>query len=343
MNISLLTSLIEQHLAGRAADFGMRGGAIRANYVLNWGGFVNHSFTITGGDTRYHLKLSSDAGDQRALSRWWGLQDLLVPRCHAPRIVDWVAIPDTPYAGPLFEHVEGRNPDFAAEPALLRAVLDVVDALHRDTALAERVAAAMADPATAGDGGPPVTCLDTFVSTFIERFDADLEIIRADRPPFVSAAAVEWMAAETRRLEVLARAADAFAAPAAGVIHGDLWANNILVRPDGAWVLLDWDDLAFGDPALDLAILLWPLAKGEGEGANWRRWLAGGPHDLGAAFAARMDLYMRAQLLDEVIDLLADWIEARVAPAGLVEGVRREKERGHGEAWESYRVRYGGA
>ena len=37
---------------------------------MNWGGFVNHSFTITAGPAKYHLKLSDERDAIEGLRRW---------------------------------------------------------------------------------------------------------------------------------------------------------------------------------------------------------------------------------------------------------------------------------
>jgi hypothetical protein len=53
-----------------------------------------------------------------------------------------------------------------------------------------------------------------------------------------------------------------------------------------------------------------------------------------------MDLYLRARLLDWVIDVLADYIEAEVAPEQR-DRVQTEKKRQHLQALALYQSRYG--
>jgi Ser/Thr protein kinase RdoA (MazF antagonist) len=52
------------------------------------------------------------------------------------------------------------------------------------------------------------------------------------------------------------RAADALAAGESAWIHGDAHLDNVLFRPDGTAVLLDWSGVVVGPPTVDLARVL---------------------------------------------------------------------------------------
>jgi aminoglycoside phosphotransferase (APT) family kinase protein len=106
--------------------------------------------------------------------------------------------------------------------------------------------------------------------------------------------------------------------------------GNILVTAKD-WFVVDWDDLAIGDPAVDFAVLLWPILR---EGGEWRNFFRSGTED---GFVERIEICFRAQLLDEVIDPLADYIEARAVPSRR-EDVRLVKRKRHEEALEKYRM-----
>ena len=95
--------------------------------------------------------------------------------------------------------------------------------------------------------------------------------------------------------------------------------------------ILNWDDLAVGDPALEYAIFLGPL---------WRDGILSPAEveDLlpaGADLRERFRMCLRAFLLDEVIDTLADWVECAFAREHQGQ-VRADKERAHREALATY-------
>ena len=182
---------------------------------------------------------------------------------------------------------------------------------------------------------------------YIDRFDEDLLSIVGDLPPFVPLSLLDWMMGETRELEGLARDLPAFQQPAGAPIHGDLWPGNILVTPDERFFIIDWDDLFLGDPALDYSILLGPLLlngpfrKNDPFRKNGALSQTEIEHLLpgGADFRERFNLYLRALLLDQVIDSLADWVEAAFAPQHQSD-LRSAKERAHQEALALYRQLY---
>src|SRR6266567_3664470 len=66
------------------------------------------------------------------------------------------------------------------------------------------------------------TCLDHFVETYIDRFNADMEEIATAQPSFVSASLLKWMRNETDRLRATADSVSAFHNRAGDPVHGDL-------------------------------------------------------------------------------------------------------------------------
>jgi hypothetical protein len=184
---------------------------------------------------------------------------------------------------------------------------------------------------------PVLTCADSLIDTYIDRFDEDLLAVVRDLPPFVPLATLDWMQGETRHLESLARELEVFQQPAIAPLHGDLWEQNVLVCEDGRWYVVDWDDLALGDPALEFGILLGPLLAHLPPAE--RRIPAALPASPG--LRARFEVYLRAYLLDEVIDSLADYVESDFAPEHQAE-VQAEKQRVHEQALIRYRSIYPG-
>lgn len=326
LDVATLTPIIQQYFVQEAARFGLCAAAIDARYVINWGGFVNYSFTISDGETHYHLKLARNAEQRAELRQWQRLRSLLEVRYRAPQIIDWITLPTVGLAGLLFVGLAGSAPNLEQQPTLRQAVLQVIPQLHQDQELAAQL-----PPST-----PPLTCFDTFRNTYIDRFEGDLADIRSALPPFVTTATLAWMEAETERLERRARASAAFQHPVNAPIHGDLHSNNLLVTPEGAWFILDWDDLQIGDPVLDYTTLLAPPL------ASWQpaRWQN---VDLAAvadpALHQRLALYQRAQLLDWVIDVLSDYVDADIA-GDHAAPMRATKQAQHLQALKLYQHYY---
>ncbi len=323
--IPALTPLVLQALRARAGEFGLRPEWVSVEYVLNWGGFGTASYHAGDGARRVHLKLTPDAGDLAGLRRWRAVRATLETRYRAPTMLGWLTVPGTAYQGPVFEFIDGALLDGFQMPGVLDELLGVVARLHADGELARQL-----DPAA-----PPRSHFDCLVSRYTGMLREDLDFVRAEPPPFVSPARLRWLAEQVDALEDLARAGGAFAGAARSVIHWDLWWNNVLVSPSGRWYLLDWDDVSPGDPALDFATAVFPLTCGPAA----RRW-QDFPIPAGdAAFAARMALYRRAQVLDWVIDVLADWIDCREAPAVAAE-VRACKQAEHEHFLRLYEAEY---
>ena len=112
-------------------------------------------------------------------------------------------------------------------------------------------------------------------------------------------------------------AGPAFDQPVHSAVHGDPWHENLLLGEDRLW-LLDWEDLAVGDPVVDEAIV---------------HMDAHGP-DAGWPDTERHRVARRALFLDAVIDVAADWVEA-TDPV-----VRATKERSWRAGLEAYRAAY---
>jgi hypothetical protein len=56
----------------------------RVAHILNWGGFVNHSFSVSDGTVQYHLKLTNDLDSIARLQRSRLVHDALEKRYRAP-------------------------------------------------------------------------------------------------------------------------------------------------------------------------------------------------------------------------------------------------------------------
>jgi thiamine kinase-like enzyme len=312
-------ALLFAYFRAEAGRFGLDAGSLTARRVLNWGGFVSHSYHVSDGGRSVHAKLATD---HDGLRRWLAVRDVLEDEYHAPPVLAWLDLAGTPHAGLVFEHIDGDTWDTESQPALLGDLQGVLRRLHEDGALAERL----------GDGVRSYReCWDL---RYREQFEEDLKTVRACRPASVTDGRLAWMEEETRVVLALAAGDDAFAGVTRSPCHWDLWPNNVLVGTDGCPWVLDWDGLAVGDPAEDLATLVWPFVQSKG--TDWRDLLG---FEGDGPFAARMDLHVRAIALDYLIDVLADWADCDV-PEWRGE-VRRRKEEEHRRYLDWYLSRWG--
>jgi Ser/Thr protein kinase RdoA (MazF antagonist) len=319
MNADSLRARVSDYFTHHAASFDLDPNTLIVEYVLNWGGFVNHSYRIRDAVRAYHLKLSASAEDQEALRRWMGLAPVL-ERYHAPPILEWIDL--GPVAGPLFPYLPGSPPTLSEH--VVDEVIRVLRRLNADRALA-----------TALQPPQSVNARVTYLGSFHDRFTEDLRGIRESRPPFVSEDLLRWLEHEVHVLSQAIASAAAFDEPLTTAVHGDLWLNNILWVSSSDWYLVDWDDMQIGDPAADLAALLGPSARD-------LRPLKMVEHVEGLLTStqrARLPHLGRATLLDWVIDPVADWIEVTTAPEHQ-HAVRAEKERIHKQALACYKELY---
>ena len=306
------------YLRGEAGPFGLDAGALSARRVLNWGGFGSHSYSVGDGRRSVHVKLVTDPAGMR---RWLLHRDHLEGAYHAPPILAWVDLPGTPYGGLVFEHIDGEIWDPDRQPGLLHDLRALLHQLHRDAPLANRL------------GDAPRNYRECWELRYREQFEEDLKAVRACRPESVTDARVAWMEDEARIVLALPAGNGAFDGVTRSPCHGDLWPNNVLVRADGRWWVLDWDGLSVGDEAEDLATLVWPFVHSTGQ--DWRGLLSDEGDE---RFSARMDLHVRAIALDYLIDVLADWAECDV-PEWRDE-VRRRKEEEHRQYLDWYLSRW---
>lgn len=312
--------LVRDVLRARAGEFGLDGDRLRVERVLNWGGFVAESFRATDGARSVHLKLAADQAEMR---RWLLVHDHLERHYRAPRILGWVDVPGTPLGGLAFDHIPGATWDPAARPGLLADLAALLGRLHADRTLLGRL------------GPGERTYRDCWAERYRDQFAEGLAAIRPDRPACVTDDRLARMEREAQRVLALPDRDPAFDGATRSPCHWDLWQGNVLVEPDGAWWVLDWDGLAVGDPAEDYATLLWPVVAATGRG--WRDLLPALAAD--DPLAARVDRHLRAITLDYAIDILADWADC---PPAWRDAIRPVKEAQHREFWDLYQSRHPG-
>ena len=321
-----LARLVKDHFDGLAPRYGLEGPATSVEHLSHAGSIQRRSLTISDGEIKYHLKLAYSPDHIDKLRKWYGLNQALHERYRAPLIVDWIDIPDTGFSGLLCEHVAGRPADLGASSRLTREIVDLASRLHTDEEMRSTLL-----PLT-----PDGTCGDYFNSVWIRRFKEDLAIVEAQPPTFVTGETLHWMREESLSIERMVAGMEAFSPNASSPVHGDLWNDNILVADDGQWRIVDWDDIALGDPALEFAVLLEPILEQNPE-ASLKDLL---PYTPDAGFSQRLEMCLRAQRLYRAIEAPAEYIEAVAVGAGT-DGLRDDKRAQHLEAVSAYRNRYG--
>jgi thiamine kinase-like enzyme len=325
-----MEKLLEAWMKRQADFFGLNRKTLKATYIWNPGGFVNLSFLVSDGITRLHMKLA-DQIHAPQLKQWFRHHTYLESNYFAPKLIKIIEeeiIPGRP-TGLIFSYFAGVTLEASAHKEhCLEKALQILSQLHRDSKLQSNL-----------DSGISRLCSDVFVDMYISRFREDLEAIHSGRDllTFVSDETIAWFQDEIDELEQTVRESAAFNLPAVAVVHNDLNWNNILVSEDAELCLIDWDDLAAnGDPMLDYSVLIWPTQRA-GDASNWLNLV----HSLvGEEDARRVPIYFRAALLDEVIDILADYIDAEQYPMVKAEAQERAR-RTHLQALSSYMDRYG--
>ncbi|SFE62144.1 Phosphotransferase enzyme family protein [Paenibacillus algorifonticola] len=332
MQVQLVEKMIAEWASVNADAIGLDPNNIRASYIYNPGGFGNLSVRLTDGRTQLHVKLAPPSKAAR-LQQWAGVSDYLAENYTAPRLVHAIEceiVPGYPY-GLVFEFIEDaiplketRNPEVA-----LTGAMATVAKLHRD----ERLRGMLPKAETR-------TYAEAFEDEYITRFTEDLDEIRSSRDllrDFVSDETILWFEEEVGRLRDTVRLTPAFLLPASDVVHNDLNSNNVLTCDRHGFRIIDWDDLSGqGDAAMDYSVLLWPLTHGP----SWPIWREKVQAEAGTAALERLELYFRAKLLDDVIDVLADYVEAEQVPEHREEAQRKARAV-HLHSYPQYLAKYG--
>jgi fructosamine-3-kinase len=251
------------------------------------------SFAVRQGDRRLWAKVAADADHEASLETWAEVADLLADRHGAPEVLDVLSIAG--HTALLFPYVDAPPATRATLHERHDEAAELLAGLHADRELAERL-------------GEPTTTARCFREVWLERFEADLDVIEG----YVAKDLHAYLADQ---VDVLGALVDTLDDEVHSAVHGDPWHENLLLAPERLW-LLDWEALTIGDPVLDDAIL-----RHDALGTDPHLW-----PDTPADTVAR-----RALMLDAVVDTAADWIENSDAL------VRRQKEATYLAELEAYR------
>ena len=255
------------------------------------------SFAVRVGERSLWAKVAADDDEEHALATWARVAALLADRHGAPRVVEELSVAGR--TALLFPHVDAPPATRTTLHERYDEARTVLAGLHEDTELAARL-------------GGPTTTAACFRSVWIERFEADLDVVEG----YVAKDVHSYLTDEVATLGTLVDDLDGSVHAA---VHGDPWHENWLAAPDRLW-LLDWEDLSIGDPVVDDAIL-----RHDALGIDLHHWPDG------PAYAVAR----RALMLDATLDVAADWVE-HTDPL-----VRRAKEAAHTAGLEAYRDEFG--
>jgi hypothetical protein len=275
--------------------------------VLGAGAVVRHhanhsgagtlSFAVRVGDRRLWARVAADDDEASSLATWARVGALLAERHGAPPVLDVLDVDGR--IALLFPHLDAPVADRTGLHHRYDEARALLTGLHEDAELARSL-------------GGPTTAAASHRAVWLTRFEADLDVIEG----YVAKDVHAYLCGE---VDALGEVVDALDEPVHAAVHGDPWHENLLLAPDRLW-LLDWEDLAVGDPTVDDAILRYDAV-----GSDRQHW-PDSPRDL----AAR-----RALMLDAVIDVAADWVEQTDL------AVRRSKEAAYLAGLEAYRDVFG--
>lgn len=323
MELHSLKSQLHDLLINHAHELGLNPKSIETTYVLNWGGFVNASFTATDGVKKLHVKVSQSHESDECFRQWARVHQILETKYHAPKILLRLTIPETKHEAIVFQHIDGAIPK-SLSSNLTKSILQLLQDLHADEDLSR-----MLDPTGVNNR----TFADCYKQTLHERFTEDLAIVKENLPPFVDQKCFDWMNQQADQLFDRVENSNSFKLKSNRAAHGDLWLNNLLVDKEENFWILDWDDLAISDPALDLIMLLGPSVEIIEPFEFPKEQTFNYPMD--SDLEERLRIYAPARLLDWIIDPLADYIEAESAPE-VADAVRKKNRQFHLKAKAAY-------
>lgn len=315
MNLQLSEKQVSSWAKEHSYALGLKGANIKAEYIWNPGGFVNQSYQISDGETFRHVKFAQ-AETAARLKQWTTIADHLTEHYYAPKLIHEVTDEILPrfIHGLVFEFIEGEplNGISDAIPFIPR-ILQTLNRLHHDEHIKKVIGSIQKS-----------SYAEAFTEEYITRFKADLQIISSARHllNFVSDETIDWFYTEVETLKQLVNRHSCFQKQAVSVTHNDINWQNILI-PKKNFRIIDWDDLTVtGDPAMDYSVFLWPIYHTK----EWTMVKDQMTSLAGEEIMARMEIYFRAKLLDDVIDVLADYIEAENMPNVKEKTQKRAKE-----------------
>lgn len=337
---------IKLWVAKNFQSLGLDGSKLGVRYIYNPGGFVNQSYRVTDGETTIHIKLARTEKAHR-LKQWASISEHLSIHYKAPRLIGEITeelIEGYTY-GLVFRFIEGKSlSSVSNSKPITENILHLLHQLHRDKEIEQMIRnddqyeVQNKLQEDMQDDLHDYSYADAFKEEYINRFLEDLNIIRSKQHllNFVTSDSINWFENEVVALEQLVRSTASFQQKALDVVHNDMNGENVLVDNDHDCWIIDWDDLTVrGDAAMDYSVLLWPKYNEQ----EWSYWSELVLTLAGKELFERLQFYFRAKLLDDVIDVLADYIEAEEIPE-LKEITQKRAKEIHLRAYSEYKKLY---
>jgi aminoglycoside phosphotransferase (APT) family kinase protein len=175
------------------------------------------------------LKVAKRAEAAHRLAYAFAVGDAVAPFVDVavPRAIRWLPATEAqPHGGVLCGWIEGTQLSAAADPESVAAFIRDLHAV--DTAVLRGIA-------------------EPYARWRVRRLDQAREGLAAVSA-LVGAEITRWVG------RVLGDLADDLRTlPGAPIVHGDFWHENLLARGSRLTAVLDWEEAAVGDPAIDLA------------------------------------------------------------------------------------------
>ncbi len=239
------------------------------------GGRSNRAFLVTGSAGDFVLRLGAEARTAAALGVDRGAELATQRVAAAAGIAPRVLVADATRGFIVMEYVPGAAlpPDWQEDPRRVAALATVLDRVRRLTP----------------PPGLPRLALPDRIDELHTRLQASRPSAAAALAPRIAAARRDWVASGAGQREPC-------------VVHSDPNPDNIIERPDGSLLLLDWEYAHLGDPLQDAAAVL-ALHPTLGERARDLLGAAAGPTAVDMAMLEAMARVYR--VLDESWSQLA--------------------------------------
>lgn len=314
-----LLGLLLPLLAGSRHSLGTNPGQVLINRVQASGGIdMRHSYlasSVATGSSVFVKTWGSASTESRNI--WLASREILESRYRAPVIVANFEFPIENVVGLVLEFVDGSQPIAGSKK---NEMTDLVWDLHHDDELYSILS----------QDGKGTTHSEYFRSSFGTRWIQAMGLIsESDLTPVETP--IEWMRDESRLLIDYVDGLDEFSTTSRSPVHGDFYEGNVLETSNDEWFVIDWDDLAIGDPAADLIKLV-----GRGNSALKRSILE---RYSDRHLSRRIRFYERATLLDKVIDGLADYLVLSREGDDALE-LRSHKLEAYRDGLDEYRMTY---